>query len=354
MKYIKLRWWWVMALLPGCAFAQSSVILYGRYDVAVDMVHLGSPASGQGKTGTASELGSDTSYWGVIGSEPLGDGWRTYFKLETGFNGNSGSLATAGQPYNRESYVGIGGPWGSLQLGGQFAPAVWVTGKIDPFQRSMNGLIQNILQAGAANNSRGFLSHQNNAVQYISPTWSGVTMRAMYVFGDSLATPAQLGQVKSMSLEYAHGPFYGAFTFESSRVAARTVGSSWNNNTYTLGGTYDLRWFKLHGFMMFNTLTDNPDSEGYMVGVTVPAGPGTIRASWTSRKFDDTPGSTVSVAAIGYTYDLSKRTMLYTSFARLHNGATATYALWPSSKVFGLPAPGQTITSLEFGIRHMF
>jgi predicted porin len=77
-------------------------------------------------------------------------------------------------------------------------------------------------------------------------------------------------------------------------------------------------------------------------------------ASYSSYKVSDTPGARANVVALGYTYALSKRTTLYTAYGRMNNDSASNFALWPSSKTYGLPGLGEDVRSVELGIRHFF
>jgi predicted porin len=63
--------------------------------------------------------------------------------------------------------------------------------------------------------------------------------------------------------------------------------------------------------------------------------------------------------ALGYVYDLSKRTALYTTAARISNEANTQFTVGgqgtgPSMLVNGQFLTGQTSTGYEVGIRHRF
>ncbi|KRB83851.1 porin [Noviherbaspirillum sp. Root189] len=332
------------------AIAQSNLQLYGRLDVVVDSVRF----KGTPNSASVVDLSTDTSYWGVRGIEDLGAGLKAFFKLESGFSVDTGAQGSATQFFNREAYVGMGGNFGSIQLGSQYTPALWITAKVDPFQRSANGAILNLMQQNGGNRQRGYLLLQNNALQYVSPNINGFAARAMSGLSERTAEPRDVGEFRSASVEYSQGAFYGAFSVEDLKIASTPLGAAWSNKTYTLGATYDLRTVKLYGYLLKNTLTNSRDADAYMVGLTYPLGAGTVRASYSTRKIDATAGSKASVMALGYTYDLSKRTTLYTSYALLDNGAASNMGLWPSSKTHGLPANGQEVRSIEAGIRHFF
>lgn len=90
--------------------------------------------------------------------------------------------------------------------------------------------------------------------------------------------------------------------------------------------------------------------EGATVGVTVPVGPGEIRASYGQVAFRY-PGdrSRASKIALGYVHHLSKRTALYATVARISNSNGAAAALTGA-----ITAPNRSSSGTEFGMRHMF
>jgi predicted porin len=349
------------ALAPGLALAQanaaSNVTVYGRLDVAVDSTRFS--ATSRGPSSSARYVSNDTSYWGIAGSEQLGGGAKAYFKLENGFSLDTGALGSTTSFFNREAYVGLGNSMGSLQLGSQYAPAFWITAKVDPFQRSANAPIFTLMQQNGANKQRGYRLVQDNAIQYVSPQFNGVTVRAMYGLSERTVAPKDLGAFKSVGAEYGQGAFYAGVSYEDEKVATVPAGDAISKKTYTAGATYDFRVAKLHGYALQNTLAGSPNARGYLAGLTFPLGRGTIRTSYSTRKLVDTAGSKATVMGLGYTYDLSKRTILYTSYARVNNDSAANFGLWPSSKTYGpapssLPVAGQDINSVEVGIRHFF
>ena len=106
------------------------------------------------------------------------------------------------------------------------------------------------------------------------------------------------------------------------------------------------------------------DLTGYLLGVTVPVGAGLIRASYSSVKYDNNAPVVLfapTVAdpkanklALGYVHNLSKRTALYATIARVSNknGAALTVG-GPAFVTTGVFTP-KTSTGYDFGIRHAF
>lgn len=97
----------------------------------------------------------------------------------------------------------------------------------------------------------------------------------------------------------------------------------------------------------------------YLLGITVPVGPGVIRASYTAGNLTGpvVAGQALSSAddanriALGYVHNLSKRTAVYTTLARLQNKGASRLAFHGGpSGIRG----GETSKGFDLGLRHAF
>src|SRR6185369_5618432 len=87
---------------PLAAHAQTAnVTLYGRLNVDLEWVKGAQPD------------GSNSSRFGIRGTESLGGGLNAIFQIESSINGdtNSGNLG------GRETFVGFQGAWGTFKMG---------------------------------------------------------------------------------------------------------------------------------------------------------------------------------------------------------------------------------------------
>lgn len=332
----------------GIACAQSSVTAYGLIDLSVNHVRF-SRTPAQPSAGITT-LTSDASRLGFRGIEDLGQGRRAYFKLETGFNADTGAQTNPNQFWNRESYVGLGdNRLGSIQLGSQYTPFVWNSGKVDPFGRFGIGSITNLLQGSP----RGWAVTYNNAIQYVSPQVGGFVGRLMVALGEGAAT----GSSYAASVEYAKGPVYATLNYDRIGTTAASVGlagATVHTHTVAAGGTYDFGAFKLAAWLQTNRGDRLASVNGYMVGATVPIGAGEIRASYAHRQQTN---ADAKLAALGYYHFLSKRTALYGQVGRLKNSGTAAFGLGPARTehaATGLLAAGRDATGIQLGMRHTF
>src|SRR6201991_5130057 len=102
------------------AYAQSSVTLYGSLDGGLRNVVNGTKAGGAALT-MASNGVYKSNRWGFLGIEDLGGGYYVRFNLEAGYILSTGAnSASNGALFSRNSTVGIGGPFGIVDVGHQF------------------------------------------------------------------------------------------------------------------------------------------------------------------------------------------------------------------------------------------
>lgn len=337
----------VALLCVNTASAQSSVTLYGRIDASINSLWFSSP-----RAATARTLSSDTSFWGLRGSEDMGNGLSALFKLESQFQIDSGNQGSATTYFNRESYVGFrSARAGTLLLGAQFTPTVWLTAKVDPFARSNLANIVNLFQGG----QRGYQPIFNNAVQYISPNVGGFTARAIYALGEG----ANTGNSKAASVEYASGPLILGVSHDDVRLAPASVGlpaaqPPAPSSTTSAGGSYDFGAARVVAYYQTNRVARLSRVDGWMVGAVVPVPTGHIRVGYSRSNITaSTEGRQIG---IGYFHPLSRRTTVYVNAARIYNeGSTAV--LWPARQDIvgqGLPMAGQDVRGLQIGLRHLF
>jgi len=90
------------------------------------------------------------------------------------------------------------------------------------------------------------------------------------------------------------------------------------------------------------------DADDASIGISVPVGAGTLMASFTRRDDNLAANRDVNMYGLGYTYALSKRTNLYTSYGHIKNRRGTTYT------VSGATEAGSGGRALAVGVRHTF
>ncbi|WP_408465844.1 porin [Paraburkholderia fungorum] len=177
--------------------AQSSVTLYGIVEDGVDVV---SNVQGSHLVQLASGVTAG-SRWGVRGTEDLGGGLATIFRLESGFDLNSGRLGS-GLAFSRNAYVGLQSQQaGTVTFGRQWDSIVDF---VEPY--TLNGNIGGYYFAhpnDMDNTDNGFPI--SNAIKYRSPTIGGLTFGGLYAPG-GIAGKFSDNTTYSAGATYVMGP----------------------------------------------------------------------------------------------------------------------------------------------------
>jgi GBP family porin len=369
----------LLAGFAGAASAQSSVTLYGVLDGGLRYSSV-SLANGTGVTNFGAAYGVQSgSRWGMRGVESLGNGNNAMFQIESGFDNGNGTMGQGGRLFGRASWVGLqNNAWGDVRLGRMTnLTSDWLVGGLDPFAAGFGQL--NMGHAFTSGNTLRL----DNVLMYRTPVMSGFQAGLGYSFATGLtsnggttgygfATSNNSRQITA-GLKYANGPFYAAATYEKAYAAESTAMNGQSVNNWNIGGSYDLKVVKLgvaygqtrDGFWAGSgaggagaTLALNPAGNtsalvfapsvgynSYIVGATIPVNAvSRVLLSWTmiapnTNMKDAYNAQNQSSFNLGYTYDFTKRTNLYTYVGQSQNYATVDTA---KSTVVGV------------GIRHQF
>ena len=342
----------VFAAISGGAYAQSSVTLFGIIDEAARYVK-----NGDLKQKSLASGGINTSRIGVRGTEDLGDGLKAGFWIETGLNADTGTQSDPTRFWNRRSTVSLLGNFGELRLGRDFTPTYTGYAEYDPFGDS--GLAASgkfdaplgVLRDGAASLSSGQGTRADNQIAYFLPgNIGGVYGRAAVASGEGTAGKKYVGG----RLGYATGPFdvsasYGQYT------VAPLLGED-KFKIADIGASYDFGLVKVMGYYTQSKFAAQKIAT-FSVGAVAPVGLGQVKAAYTRANMSGTDAAGINVDAndadqfaLGYIYNLSKRTAVYATGAYIKNKGNATFAVASAPT---LVAGGKS-TGLEMGLRHSF
>ena len=294
----------------GAAMAQSSVTLFGLVDAGVGRVSAG----GTSVTGVTNS-GLASSRLGFRGEEDLGGGLKAGFWLEGGMSndegtGNGGGAAGPGFEFKRRSTISLMGGFGEVRLGRELTVGYVNSTAADVF--GDNGVGASI----GKNHFAGVIeTRKGNGISYILPSnLGGFYGQVQYVFGEQLSSAAydKAGDYLGARLGYRNGPLDTAIGFAKGRGAS----ADQDADQFNIFASYDLGVVK--PFIGFNQEKNKAAVEvkyqSYLLGLTAPVGPGTVRVSY--------------------------------------NGAAA-FGAAPGGLSFTTPA-GQNVNGYEFGVRHSF
>lgn len=329
------------ALATSHAAAQSGVTLYGRIDTDVEVQN--------GAKGRVTQMTDNASRWGMRGTEELGPGLKAAFGLEQGFGADNG-VATS--PEFRNAYVGLSSEsLGAIALG-RLDSATIVGSPIYSQVTANTDFV--IHDAGATAIGTKVLNARNrvsNAVGYQSPNFGGFWLQArINLAGPDPATPNSPSPVKAeddfrqtdVGLNYANGKFGAGVGYSHD---SKTGGLQPNDFRDKWQGvaTYDfgiVQPYAIYGRDTYvGTRTTRDKVDYWLAGFTVKAGVHAITTNYMQRDVQSDRGGKLKKFQIGYTYQMSKRTMPYVFFDRED----------PNSN-----AHGNLVTTIGAGIQHRF
>jgi predicted porin len=368
-----------IGLLSGAASAQTAVTVYGLADVGVNRTDNGLDSVLQLKSN-----GQSGSRVGFRGTEDLGGGLSALFVLENGFNVDTGSFSVNNKLFGRLAYVGLNGGFGSVKLGRTLSPLKAAHEQIDPFGAAGDvGSLERIFYAHqtgtAGSSSASYLGNDNigrtdNTINYATPNFAGFTAQAAYSFGEATGTTAT-GRRVGFGLGYVSGPLNVQFGYDKTNAGILTVSaitapavtlaapSTFDSANAFLGAVYNFGVAKLHLAYAHTKIEPLAGAErSYrdgLLGVSIPVGAGTIIGSYIVHQNRDLDENDAKLIAIGYTYDLSKRTNFYTGYSVISNddnvrvggGVSTTNGFSGAEQ---LAANGESVKVFNLGIRHRF
>ena len=276
-------------------------------------------------TGLAMGAGTNGGSEFTIGaSEDVGDGMKVFGQTTFVYNPNStggayagndtivGSrltslTATAKSTASYQNWIGISSDFGSVKVG-QFWSNTFLTSTLGDI--TGRSAFSNYLAGGA-------IGQVANAVNYTSPTFSGVTIN----YQKSMDKTVAENQYSSYSIGYSNGPLNASF-------ASGTLGVSSSNTLENLfAANYNLGMATVYISATNSTATGSSAASTTGFGVAVPLGAATVTVGTSSS-------STVDNYQALLNYDLSKRSRVYLHTA---NGTTTAH-----------------LVTTQIGIRHNF
>jgi predicted porin len=331
-----------LTAFAGAASAQSSVTLFGIVDVNVRNVK-----SGGADVTSLSTDGINSSRLGFRGVEDLGGGLRAGFWIEGALQPDTGNAA--GQTWQRRSTVSLLGGFGELRFGRDYTPTFWNHTVFDVFGTNGVGSRLNIgakattLRPATAQATT--LVRANNTVGYLLPAMGGFYGQIQGAAGEG--TPGN--KYAGGRLGYGAGPIniavaYGQTFQDGNMVDDET---EWN-----VGGSFNAGFLTVMGVYSQSEYAD-AELKSWTLGVSVPFGASTLKA--TIGELDRSGGTVASgkanQIAIGYQYDMSKRTAIYATASQVDNDAGLSYTVGGPP---GATGSGFKSRGVELGLRHSF
>lgn len=353
----------VLALAASSAtFAQSSepsgtqVTLYGVLDANVQVL------DGAARQTRVQSGGLSGSRFGLRGSEDLGGGLKAFFTLESGINVDDGSYGQNAF-WGRQAFVGLGTPYGKLSLGRQYGSVYTLTNEFSQFSNVGTGASTAVIggfggyepvrggNGSAAAN--GGPARVNNSVKLESANYGGFSAGALW----------GMGEVAGGTTDNRVADIYGRYTghgFDAmvSLVDDKAEALGQHIRTVSAAAAYDWNGFRFNGGVMQvdDRGAADRDGQGYWLGASYRLGQHLFKGQYVESKNDGALADGKTQAfGVGYQYDLSKRTALYSSVTRFKNDGVGYVSRAAGSIPVGLTsASDRNLTEFVAGIRHSF
>lgn len=317
-----------LATLASAASAQTGLTLWGIADAWVGQTDNKVGATPAGRIWLVESGGAQASRWGIRGAEDLGGGLSARFDLQQGFALDSGTISTVSKSdtgFNRGAWVALAGPFGEVRLGRMLtAYDAWRGSNNQLYDSSGFALTGQVWSAGAsagngleAVSGSDYLARTNNTVLYKTPQWGPLQASVSVGLGEAATTDKDAPRVITGHGEYADGPLRAGFAFQDERY---TTG---HNKFAMLGARYQFARARVVANLQRQNderVAGGQKSNELQVGVDVPFGAATVALGYAKAVTKNGDGNEV-VDARGFsamgTYDLSKRTRVYTAARRL-------------------------------------
>lgn len=323
--------------------SSTEITLYGVVDgyVAVNI------AGSQLKSGIQSG-GAKPSLWGIKGSEDLGNGWSSHFKLEAGFLLDNGEAtpggAGGGLAWHRESWLGVSNEnFGSLSFGRQYTPYFLTMIMIDPTNMSLGGTIENFCWPGAASvlggdlNKNIDLARRDNSFLYKTPSFKGLSAELFVSLGEQVKDSGKqsnsLGNSYSIALEYASHNVMLRGVYLYDKLSLKIQGED-HYQTVLFGGSYDLGVTKPSLIFLKKFAKGSPETPNLwaaQLGASTPLAGGKLFTTAAYLRNQTNKDENAWSFGLRYDYPLSKRTTIYAGYTAVINQKKSSYVVVPGA-----------------------
>ena len=300
------------------AFAEATV--YGKIHTDVRMNDSSVPNSDN------YTVNSNASRLGFKGSEDLGNGLKAIYQIEMQFNSDGGTaqVGTAGFSAQRNTFVGLSGDWGTAVVGKHDTPA-----KIAFYATGNEVLGDSILDLNGGVAGVFTEVRANNAIAYVSPSFSGFSVAAAVVPGEETVAANGANAADGIADNYSVGLMYSGFGLKAGigyenlheQVPAPgwgngddqemiQAGASYTFNNFSVGAQYesDDNYQANTGF----------DYEAWALTAKAKFGNNAVSAIYTTSETKNNLGATTSDTdgwGLAAEHNFSKRTKVYVAYA---------------------------------------
>lgn len=341
------------ALAPAAAMADATI--YGRVHTSVDSI------SGVAANTNNLYVNSNSSRFGVKGSEDLGGGLKAVFQLESGVTSVGGSGTGDGNPGPtnstlfsgmRDTYIGLAGNFGTFLTGRLPAENQYVYD---------SNLFADQIGDAATFTSGGIagIGRANSALYYQTTDMSGFKGALTYLPASSVNSSAGIttgGNSYGLKLDYANAGITANFAYFNVKTGA----AAGDFKPISLAGSYDFG----NGMVTAQYVRNQNDFGGVSTtrnifnigGKFNVSKAGAVKAQISKAGATSGASNGAAMFAVGYDHNLSKSIGLYVAFANVRNDAAAGYRVdnYGHGANSTVPAAGEDPKGFSVGLTYNF
>lgn len=234
----------------GCPTWAGNMEIYGVIDSYVEAY-----SNGDATTARLSSGGAGGSRLGLKGTEDLGGGLQAFYTLEMGILNDTGTSTPEANPsgwlFQRGSFVGLKGTWGSVSLGRQYTPTFTTLVSMDPTGLALGSALGSFTAPMDRGVNGGYgpdgSTRANNSLVYASPNMNGFQFTVMGALGEQDDSNTQ-GNYYGASLRYVNGNLQMIFAAAAQKARFhRDAANSYyagNDKQLIYGVSYDFGFIK--------------------------------------------------------------------------------------------------------------
>jgi predicted porin len=373
----------VASVLAAPATALAQVTISGIFKVGIEQIKVGSPSATRGQSSQMRvDDNSSRIIFGV--TEDLGAGLAAIAQVDMRFQPEGGG----GPAASGNTWVGLrSNAWGSITLGRHDLHYGKQPDDLASKAGALHAAAVSLMDHASAGTAPvAVTSRTANNILWNSPNWGGFTLAAAYSEapfgseGDMTRGATRKGRATNFNPAFTASNWQiGASVWNSeneggstaapaagtvSPIGAATVAASREEKGTVIYGYWRFGAFKLGAAVNNSEITAGgtkiSDRQAWTVPFSFTTGAHNFYATYTKADTDDVlgTGTDAKMMALAYVYDLSKRTSVGVTYAKIDNAANAAYTFFTGSGALGspdaVPAFGEDPQLLQFTVRHAF
>jgi hypothetical protein len=355
-------------LVPFPGYGAGTLVnLYGAGHVSLNYIRDDNNTPGQ--AGDGMTLSSNQSYLGVYAAEGLPNQWEAVARLEGGVEYDTGTIFSG---HLRDTYVGLGGPFGLVRAGHYGSAYKTATEWMDPFKDTLADA-QAVL--GNVDGVVLFSEWYNNVLGWQSPVYKHTQLDLDYIVNQGTDDLPQTTMENkrnglSMNIQYRNEGIATGFAYELRNFTSNTgTTGSQSIAAYKLFTGFWLPRDKRHTFItavfedaeQVNATADGTsDRTALYFSISQRLGRNMVKGAMGilgGLSGANNPNSGATWLALGVSHEVSPTIEIYALMTMMINDKSATYGLGQfqdpsapagSGNIIGLPDRNVTAASLGF------